>query len=68
MIAHKKIFSSNFDGVSPNDPYEKFKNSDTSFEDNKNKIITYHITMSSILLCPHLLKGPFDHLLHVNML
>ena len=41
---------------SPNDPYDKFNNSDTIFEDNmsRNGHLSSHITVSSILLCPGL--------------
>ena len=44
-------------GFSPNDPYEKFNNSDTIFEDNTSQndhLISCHISVSSILLCPAL--------------
>ena len=64
-------------GFFPNVPYEKFNNSDTSFEDNTSQSdnwsshIIYcvqHIILSNIILCPHLPKGSFVHLSHVDML
>ena len=32
----KILYTLDFDGFFPNDPHEKFNNSDTSFDDNSN--------------------------------